>query len=1103
MKKSLLLFLMAFMVIATINAQDVNFKNFTDKTVDVEINYPLCKNDKFSVEPGKTVSKYRGACTITQITATGAEPYTSPGTLFSEFGLIKFNDKLEVHHLDASGNPLDLPGGGYPRVTIVNKTNQTLSGKIKYLSVFGLCKDDSYSVAPGQTFTPIANRGLCLLTEITGTSQDGKSSVIPYTSSGTSFSKFGIVTNPVTEEFEAHRVDDNGVPCDIKPGFIIRNKTEFPVEVSLDQVGCLYHGVIMPNQVMERNTGGVWFTINYQLNMDGTPKIDDFKDCVLPVADVVASSLLAAVSGGASAGIKEAAKQAAKIVAKKFITETAAKEMAKAGLKQIEVAVCKAFLKKGVTKAATSSLKYAFKGKNTNGIKSMDQLTAQDIKEDLEEKYSGKLYGQYAGSPLGLYEKPTYEITNGPTIDILDPNDPTPTAVINTVGGSSSGLCITKVNTVGDDMMELSSKSKCDPNTNKNTPTKWLPQKVDYYHEVEVTNYTKVPQEVFVTYQDRDNHQTRHEQDKFTVAAGAKGSPDSIRKDFLIDNISSTYGKSYTPSVGAKPADYKFGIIDVGDEKETYEIYPLDTAGKPLNLSASTKATYVEVGNYHNVVFYNKTNAQVTVTVNYTDGTKDQFTVNSQQQAIAAGIRGRRLITSVAATGAGVKDYSAVNCASFVGTNYRFGLGDKKQVSRSQPGGYLLNEPAPPNGVDLLLLSTTYDNDIYYPNKAVFKNSVPVGVKWFVDQSKDQTLLVSSNAKYSLVLNSRNGNNILLKNLTTTIWSTRTNVYDGFYFVRFQYDGNLVVWDDALSEVWSANCGGQGGKTLKLEDDGSLVIYDAADKAIWSKGIDGKTTMTTTPTTGCANTSTAATPNSVPAGTEWKYCSTNDQTLLKTNNGIYKMIYRKDGVVDMNIKQINIEKKTMTTLKFQLDGNLVLYGSDNAVLWSANCSGKGGKTLMLDEDGRDLKIYDVNNKVIWSLISGLSIIQAQPTKTSNSAPVRTTWTYSTTDQTLLTSTNGNYILVYKADGNLALNKNSTYYWRTNILGSKQNAAFKFEYDGNLNLYFTYNERTSNTSAWSANCSGKGGKTLKLEDDGNLVVYDAANKAIWSSGTNGK
>ena len=54
-----------------------------------------------------------------------------------------------------------------------------------------------------------------------------------------------------------------------------------------------------------------------------------------------------------------------------------------------------------------------------------------------------------------------------------------------------------------------------------------------------------------------------------------------------------------------------------------------------------------------------------------------------------------------------------------------------------------------------------------------------------------------------------------------------------------------------------------------------------------------------------------------------------------------------------------------------------------------------------------------------------------------------------------------------------------------------------------NLYFTYNERTSNTSAWSANCSGKGGKTLKLEDDGNLVVYDAANKAIWSSGTNGK
>ena len=841
MKKSLLLFLMAFMVIATSNAQNVNFKNFTDKTVDVEINYPLCKNDKFSVDPGKTVSRYRGACTIYWITATGAEPYTSPGTLFSEFGLIKFNDRLEVHHVDASGNPLDLPGGGYPQVTIVNKTKQTIKGTIKYLSVLGLCKDDSYTVLPDQTFTPIVNRGLCLLTEITGTSNDGKT-VVAYKSSGTSYSRFGIVTNPITEALEAHRVNGDGKPIDIQPGFIIKNKTKFPVEVSLNQVGCLYHGVILPNEQMERETGAVWFTLKYQLNLDGEPKIDDMKDCVLPVAEIVGQIALAAFTQGigTSASLAKISFTSAEEVFFKalftgygMVSEAFVKEGFRFAIKNfILKQVLLGAAKKGMKIGAEKSLQIMFKNKHRP--EGTSELNATEFGKELEQKYSGELIGQYAGSPFGLSEKPTYEITGGP---IIEYNNEITIAYLNTVDNGATRLCITKTNTVGDDMMRGSKTStKCDPASA--TP---IPLAVEYYHEVEVTNYTKVPQEVWVSYKSKDAaYQIRHEQDKFTVAAGAKGSPNSIREDFLIQDITFTNGKSYTPAVGAKPADYKFGIIDNGDETYneygTYQMYPLDTAGKPLNLSASTKATYVEVGNYHNVVFYNKTNAQVTVTVNYTDGTKDQFTVNSQQQGMAAGIRGRRLITSVAATGAGVKDYSAVNCASFVGTNYRFGLGDKKQVSRSKPGGTLLNEPAPPKEEpDYLPLSIDNEYDIYYPNKVGIKNSVPVGV-WWRNTSIDQTLLVSSNGKYSLVFKNYSANIILLKELTTTIWENKIDAGGSTKVFKFYYDGNLVVREPGYMDIWSANCGGLGGKTLKLEDDGRLVIYDAANKAIWSKG---------------------------------------------------------------------------------------------------------------------------------------------------------------------------------------------------------------------------------------------------------------------------
>ncbi len=871
MKKNVLLVLMAFIVITQSFARYVSFKNYSRTRVDVQVSYlgksealKSCRDDNFSVDPGATVTVDGGACSVTQITATGAIPYTSPGSVYNDYGLIWWNDRWEVHHVDNSGTPLDLDGSVIPNVIIVNKTDKTITGQISYLRLGALCPPDNYTVNPHSTFTPSANRGGCLLTDITGTTADGKT-VVAYKSTGTDYNKFGVIYNPRTDKFEVHHLDGNDNPVDIQPGFIIKNKTKFPVEVSLNQVGCLYHGVILPGEQMERTTGGVWFTLKYQINLDGEPKIDDMKDCVLPVAEIVGQIALAAFTEGFGSvtsltsiamtapeevffkAVVAGAEWSAEVVAEKgfqFGTNFMLKEMYYGAIKE------------GLKITAENSLRIMFK--DVHGTQNPREADATEFGKELGYKYSGELVGQYAGSPFGLSEKPTYEITGGP---IIEYDKQKTIAYLNTVDNGATRLCITKTNTVGDDMMRGSKTStQCDPASATRTPPK-----VVYYPEIEVTNYTQHPREVLVSYQDRDNHQTRHAQDKFTVAPGAKGSPNNIREDFLIEDMLLDAFR-YKPGVGAKPADYKFGIIDVGDENETYEMYPLDDAGKPLNLSASTKATYVDVGNYHNVVFYNNTNAAVTVTVNYTDGTKDQFTVASATYGMAAGIRGRRLITSVAATGAGVKDYSAVNCASFVGTNYRFGLGDKKQVSRSKPGGTLLNEPAPPNDVDYLLLSTTGNNDIYYPNKAVIKNSVPVGVYWSTT-SIDQMLLVSSNGKYSLVLKNYSANIILLKELTTTVWENKINAGGNGRVFKFYYDGNLVVREPGYMDIWSANCGGLGGKTLKLEDDGRLVIYDAANKAIWSKGIDGKTTLTpatNTPTTGGATATTAAT---TPAAT--------------------------------------------------------------------------------------------------------------------------------------------------------------------------------------------------------------------------------------------
>lgn len=75
----------------------------------------------------------------------------------------------------------------YPEVHLKNNYDDTVSGTIHY----PLCSNDDYTEAPGGTFKN--SRGACLITKITGTSISGGYECTPYSSSGTSYSKFAII----------------------------------------------------------------------------------------------------------------------------------------------------------------------------------------------------------------------------------------------------------------------------------------------------------------------------------------------------------------------------------------------------------------------------------------------------------------------------------------------------------------------------------------------------------------------------------------------------------------------------------------------------------------------------------------------------------------------------------------------------------------------------------------------------------------------------------------------------------------------------------------------------------------------------------------------
>lgn len=316
----------------------------------------------------------------------------------------------------------------YPLAHIQNNTEYAVSGTVEYASA--LCRNDGYSVAPGGSWTA-RSRGVCLITGITGSisgrARYGESlEVVPYDSTGTSYSKFQI--NAHGGQYRIFSDEEHARVSNRKqgrsPGFYFVNKTDWPVLYSLDQAGCLYHDVIAArwngqDGVRRVDTGAVWFTLRVAIQPDGVNPQSDW-DCVEPVAEIVGDVLFAAMSGGASGAAAAAAKAGAKYVTKQ---------------------VAKAAIKRAAKKALKAS------------IKSVRKTIKERVGEYLKDAGTVTMGGQYAGYewPFQCGRMPEYHITGGPEL-VKDENGD----VYLRPGGV---FTVTKVNDCGDDMMLASPRS--------------------------------------------------------------------------------------------------------------------------------------------------------------------------------------------------------------------------------------------------------------------------------------------------------------------------------------------------------------------------------------------------------------------------------------------------------------------------------------------------------------------------------------------------------------------------------------------------------------------------------------------------------------------
>ena len=309
----------------------------------------------------------------------------------------------------------------YPRASIKNNSPYPIVGSVEYASAF--CSNDGYVVQPGETWTSPDDRGVCLITGISGASisppKNGeKTAVTSYSSTGTSYSQFQInAYGGQYRIFSDQEFENVSKGAGTGPGFKFINKTSWPIAWSLDQVGCLHHGIAQPMKdgvpgVDMVTTGAFWFTVRVNIQPDGKDPVQGSGDCVSQTAANIGKGLLNSLGSAGSA-----------------IYET--------------------------VDAYTDVEEFS-----EDGFRNAFEISGNDISNfntDLWQDYmysagSATLKGQFAGYdwPFRCDAMPEYEITGGPQIVRSGKK-------IFFAEGET--FKVTKINTCGDDMMPASPKS--------------------------------------------------------------------------------------------------------------------------------------------------------------------------------------------------------------------------------------------------------------------------------------------------------------------------------------------------------------------------------------------------------------------------------------------------------------------------------------------------------------------------------------------------------------------------------------------------------------------------------------------------------------------
>ncbi|BBN17260.1 protein MpGH17.23 [Marchantia polymorpha subsp. ruderalis] len=350
---------------------------------------------------------------------------------------------------------------------------------------------------------------------------------------------------------------------------------------------------------------------------------------------------------------------------------------------------------------------------------------------------------------------------------------------------------------------------------------------------------------------------------------------------------------------------------------------------------------------------------------------------------------------------------------------------------------------------------------INFGNSQTLSNRITQGMRLSSGQ-----FVESKNQVYKLIMQA-DCNLVLDRIGVGPLWASNTAGYASDGYVELQSDGNAVVYGGGVAR-WASNTLGRndGAHRIDVQDDGNIVMYNEANQAIWATNTAG---------------------NRIIQGMRL-----SSGQFVMSKNQVYKLIMHAD--CKLVLYHIGVRPLwTSHTNGSASDGHLHMQSDGNAVVkiggvsrWTSGTGGRNDGTHRLDvQDDGNLVMYNEANQAIWA---------------TNTAGSRITQGSRLSSGQFVMSKNRVYKFIMQADCNLVLDHIGVGpVWTSNTYGLAPDGYMELQSDGNAVLYGGLVAR------WASHTFGRndGAHWIDVQDDGNTVMYNEANEAIWATNTAGR